>query len=133
MYPCHVLQLCGPGNAYSVLTEIVNGIPLTEEGVAKYHERASWLWDILTHESRDTRTLDLKDIVVRADGKVVPSQSKGQVWEAVTLLTLNSILTVEGLLSAKLPVPSNTVSVHMRRHWYYPERTRVQPWCLVEQ
>jgi hypothetical protein len=42
---------------------------------------------------------------VRADGEVVAGEREGKIREAVTLVTLNRVLSVEGLLGTNLLVP----------------------------
>jgi len=48
--------------------------------------------------------LDLKDVVVWADGEVVTGEGEGEVWKRVTLITLDGVLAVVTLLGAHLLV-----------------------------
>lgn len=48
--------------------------------------------------------MDLKNVVVWGDGEVVATKSEGHIWETVTLLALNRVLSIISLLGAHLLV-----------------------------
>lgn len=96
--------LLGLGETNGVVANIVDGVVFPEESVTKDDERASRLGDVEAHEGADAATLDLKNVVVRANGEVVTGEGEGEVGERVTLLALNSVLAVVALLGANLLV-----------------------------
>ena len=57
-----------------------------------------------SHEAGDARTLNLENVVVWGDGEVVAAKSEGHIWEAVTLLALNGVLSIVSLLGTHLLV-----------------------------
>jgi hypothetical protein len=97
--------LLGLGETNGGVAEVVYGVPLPQEGVAENSERAYGLGEVHTHEGRDARALDLKNVVVGADGEVVAGKREGKVGQTVALVALNRVLAVEALLGTDLLVP----------------------------
>ena len=97
-------RLLGLGEADGVVADIVNGVVFPEESVTEDDEGTSRLRDVEAHERADAAALDLKDVVVRADGEVVAGEGEGEVGERVTLLALNGVLAVVTLLGTNLLV-----------------------------
>ena len=61
-----------------------------------------WFWDIHPEKGRNAGALNLKDVVVCGYAEVVSAESESHIWEAVTLLALNSVLSVVALLGTNL-------------------------------
>jgi len=57
-----------------------------------------------SHEAGDARSLNLKNVVVWSDAEVVATEGEGHIWETVTLLALNSVLSIVALLGTNLLV-----------------------------
>lgn len=87
-----------------VVLQVIDRVPSAEESISKNDERTDWCWEIHTHESRDTRARDLKDIVVSGDLEIVSTELEGQAWEAVSLCAVDGVLSVPALLSTNLLV-----------------------------
>jgi len=105
MHPNNISNhLLGLGETDSRVADIVNRIPPPEEGVSKDGKGTYGLREVHAEEGRDTRSLDLENVVVSTDGEVVASQSEGEVGQTVTLVALNGVLAVVGLLSTDLLV-----------------------------
>ena len=98
-------SLLGLGKANGRVAHVVDGVPLPEESVSKDSKRASRLWEVHTHESRDAGSLNLENVVIGTDGEVVASKRECEVGQTVTLVALNRVLAVESLLGANLLVP----------------------------
>jgi hypothetical protein len=103
LYDNHHLSL-GLGETDAVATEVVDRVVSAEEGITKDGKRTSRGRNIEAHEGRDTRALDLKDVVVGGDGEVVTGQGKAEVGKRVTLVTLDGVLAVVALLGTDLLV-----------------------------
>jgi hypothetical protein len=95
------------GQTNGVVANIVHRVPLPEESISENGKGSYGLGEVHTHESRDARSLDLKNVVESTDGKVMSSESKGEVGQTVTLVTLNSVLSVESLLGTNLLVAAD--------------------------
>lgn len=57
-----------------------------------------------SHEGGDARSLDLKNVIVSSDREIMASKIEGNVWQTVTLVTLNSVLSIVSLLGTHLLV-----------------------------
>jgi hypothetical protein len=99
--------LLRPGKTNGVVTNIVDRVPLPEESISENGEGSYGLGEVHTHEGRDARSLDLKNVVKSTDGEVVSSEGEGEVGQTVTLVTLNSVLSVETLLGTNLLVAAD--------------------------
>lgn len=99
----HRLSL-GLGETDTVAAEVVDGVVSAEESITENGKRTSRGGDIEAHEGRDTRTLDLKDVVVGANGEVVAGQGEAEVRERVTRAALDSVLAIVALLGTDLLV-----------------------------
>jgi hypothetical protein len=97
-------RLLGLGKTNSRVADIVDRVPPPEEGVSEDGKGAYGLREVHAEEGRDTRSLNLKNVVVSTDGEVVAGQSEGEVGQTVTLVALNGVLAVVGLLSTDLLV-----------------------------
>ena len=95
-------SLLGLGKTNSRVADIVDRVPPPEEGVTEDSKRTNGLGEVHAEESRDTRSLNLEDVVVGTDGEVVAGQGEGEVGQTVTLVALNGVLTVVRLLSTNL-------------------------------
>ena len=51
-----------------------------------------------SHKGRNARTLDLQDVVVGGDGKVISAECEGHIRQRVAFLTVNRVLAIVGLL-----------------------------------
>jgi hypothetical protein len=90
-----------------VVANIVDRVPLSEESISENGEGSHGLGEVHTHEGRDARSLDLKNVVKSTNGEVVSSEGEGEVGQTVTLVALNSVLSVESLLGTNLLVAAN--------------------------
>lgn len=97
--------LLGLGKTNGAVAEVVDRVPPPEEGIAENSEGTHRLGEVHAHEGRDAGALNLKDVVVSRDGEVVAGEREGEVGQTVTLVALNSVLSVEGLLGTNLLVP----------------------------
>jgi hypothetical protein len=97
-------RLLGLGEADGVVANVVDGVVFPKESIAENGERSSWLWDVEAHEGADAATLNLKNVVVRANGEVVAGKGEGEVGERVTLVALDGVLAVVTLLGTNLLV-----------------------------
>jgi len=100
----HPNLLLGLSETNGSLAEVVNGVPLSEECIAEDCQWAYGLGEVHSHKAGDTRSLDLKNIIVWGNAEVIPAKGEGHVWQTITLLTLNSILSVIALLGTYLLV-----------------------------
>jgi hypothetical protein len=96
--------LLGLGQTDGGITQVVYRIPLPQESIAKNSKGTYGLREVHTHEGRDARALDLKNVVVGSNGEVVSGERKGEVGQTVTLVALNRVLAVEALLCTNLLV-----------------------------
>ena len=103
MHDNHHLGL-GLGETDAVATKVVDRVVSAEESITKDGKRAGRGRDIEAHEGRDTRALDLKDVVVGGDGEVVAGEGEAEVRQRVTLVTLNGVLAIVALLGTDLLV-----------------------------
>lgn len=94
--------LSGSRKANGRVAEIIDRVPLPEESITENGERTNGFGEVHAHEGRDTRTLDLENIVIRTDGEVVTGERKGEVGQTVALVALNCVLAVEALLGTNL-------------------------------
>ena len=85
------------GQADGTVANVVHGVPLAQESVTQDGKRAHGLREVHAHEGADAGALDLKGVVVGADGEVVAAQGEGQVRQRVTLVTLDRVLSSEAL------------------------------------
>lgn len=92
------------GEADTVATEVVDRVVSAEESITKNGKRTSRGRDIEAHEGRDTRALNLKNVVVGGDGEVVAGESEAEVRKRVTLVTLDGVLAIVTLLGTDLLV-----------------------------
>lgn len=105
MHPNNInCRLLGLGKTNSRVADIVDRVPPPEEGVSENGKGTYRLREVHTEEGGDTRSLDLEDVVVSTDGEVMAGQSEGEVGQTVTLVALNGVLAVVGLLSTDLLV-----------------------------
>ena len=104
--------LLGQGKSNTVGGQIIHRVPFPEEGIAQDNEGTSRLGNIKRSKRADARALHLKNIVVWRDGKVVAGEGESQIGEAVTLLTLDGVLTVVGLLRTHLLVAVKQLARH---------------------
>jgi hypothetical protein len=95
-------RLLGLGETNGVVADIVDRVVFPEESVTEDNKGTSRLRDVEAHEGADAAALDLKDVVVGADGEVVAGKGEGEVREGVTLLALNAVLAVVTLLGTNL-------------------------------
>lgn len=102
MHPNH--RSLGLGKTNSRVSDIVDRVPSPEEGVTENCKGTHGLGEVHAEESRDTRPLNLENVVVSTNSEVVAGQSKGKVGQTVTLVALNGVLTVIRLLSTDLLV-----------------------------
>lgn len=58
--------------------------------------------NLLTHDSRDTGSLNFQNIIVWSDGKIVPLKPKCHIVEVSTLSAVNRVLPIEALFSSNL-------------------------------
>lgn len=93
------------GKANGRVAKIIDRVPLPKESVAKNSKRSHGLREVHAHECRNTGSLDLQDVVISADGEVVAGEGESKVRKAITLVTLDSVLTVESLFRTNLLVP----------------------------
>jgi len=97
-------SLFGSSEANSSLAKIINGIPLSEECVAKDCQWAYGLGEVHSHEAGNARSLDLKNVIMSSNAEVVAAQVERDVWQITTLIALNSVLSVVALLGTNLLV-----------------------------
>jgi hypothetical protein len=97
-------SLLGPCETDSRVAHVVHRVPLPEESVTENSKRTGRLREVHSHESRDARSLDLKNVIVRVDGEVVASERESKVGQTVALAALDRVLTVEALLGTNLLV-----------------------------
>jgi hypothetical protein len=88
----------------AVLAEVVDGVPSSQESIAKDGQGAHGLGEVHAHDGGDTAALDLQDVVVRADGEVIAAQREGDIGELVTDSAVDSVLAVVALLGTNLGV-----------------------------
>lgn len=86
---------------------MVCGVVAPEKRVAENGQRTNRLGEVHTHERRDARALNLKNVVKGADSEVITTEREGKVGQAVALVTLYSVLTIEALLGADFLVAGN--------------------------
>ena len=48
---------------YSILVQVIYGIKLAKKDIANDPQRAHWFWQVHAHEGRNTRVLDIQDVV----------------------------------------------------------------------
>jgi hypothetical protein len=97
-------HLLGLGETNGVVANIVDRVVFPEESVTENDQGASRLGDVEAHEGADAAALNLEDVIVRADGEVVPGKGEGEVGKRVTLLALDAVLAVVTLLGTNLLV-----------------------------
>jgi hypothetical protein len=93
------------GETYGIVAEIINRVPLPQESISKNSKRTYRLREIHAHECRDARALNFEDVVERSDGEIVAGKSETHVGEAISLLAINRILSIKGLLGTYFAVP----------------------------
>lgn len=98
-------RLFGLGQSNGVVAQVVDAVPLAQECVTQDGQGPHGLGEVHAHEAADARARDLQDVVVGADGEVVAGEGEGHVRQRVTLLTLDGVLSGEGLLGTNLLVP----------------------------
>lgn len=57
-----------------------------------------------SHEAGNARTLNLQDVVVWGNSEIITAKSERHIWQAITLVTLNSVLSVVSLLGTNFLV-----------------------------
>lgn len=97
-------HLSGSSETDRSLAKIVDGVPLSQEGITKDGEWSGWCWEVHSHECRDARTLNLEDIIISRDAEVMATKSECNIWKRVTLIALNGVLPIVSLLCAHLLV-----------------------------
>lgn len=98
----HLFGFC---EADAVGLKIVDRVVSPQERIAKYSKGTDGFGEVHAHKGRNARALNLKDVVVRTDGKVVAGKGEGKIGQAVALVALDSVLAVEALLRSHLLVP----------------------------
>lgn len=98
----HLLLSSSKANA--VGTEIIDRVPLPQEGIAEDGQRTRRRRDIHAKEGRDAGSLDLEDVIIGRDGEVVPGEREADILEFGTLVAVDAVLPVEALLGANLLV-----------------------------
>lgn len=93
------------GKTNGTIAHVVDAVPLAEESISKDGQRTNRLGEVHTHEGTDARSLDLQDVVIRGDGKVVASQSDCEIGKRVALCTVNSVLSIPRFRGSNLLVP----------------------------
>lgn len=70
----------GLSETNGIVAEIIDAVPLPQECITQDSERSDGLWEIYAHESRDTRSLDLQDVIKSSNREVGAGESKGHIW-----------------------------------------------------
>lgn len=102
-----MFHLFGLSKTDGVVAQVVDAVPAAQESITQNGQRANRLGEVHAHKRADAGALDLENVVVGSDGEVVASQGEGQVGQVSTLVTVDSVLAVPGLLGANLRVPTD--------------------------
>lgn len=93
-----------------VVTDIIDTVPAAQEGITQDSKGTHRLGEVHAHEATNAGALDLKDVVVGANGELVTTQGEGEIGQRVTLVTLDTVLASEALGGTDLLVPVEWVS-----------------------
>jgi hypothetical protein len=75
------LNLLGLGQTNSVVIQVVNAVPFSEESITKDSQWTNGFGEVHAHERTNARALDIKNVVAGADGEVMAAQGHGQIRE----------------------------------------------------
>lgn len=103
-----LLRLCESDTGAA---NVIDRVPLPQERVTQDSKGTHGLGEVHAHEGRDTRSLDLEDVVEGRNGEVVSGEREGKIGQSVALVALNSVLTVERLLGTDFLVPINVQQI----------------------
>lgn len=98
-------RLFGLAKLDNIVAQVVNTVPLAQEGVAQDGQRACRSREVHAHEGADAGALHLQDVIVGGDAEVVTSQVEGEVRQTVPLRAVNRVLPGPALLSTNFTVP----------------------------
>jgi hypothetical protein len=104
LIPCFKINLCSLGKTDGALAQVIDGVPLAQESITQNSQGTNRSREVHAHKGRDTASLDLEDVVVGANGKVVTTELEADVGKAVTDRAVDGVLAVEALLGANLLV-----------------------------
>jgi hypothetical protein len=62
-----------------VVTDIIDTVPATQEGVTQNSKGTHRLGEVHAHEAADAGALDLQDVVIGANSELVATQGEGEV------------------------------------------------------
>lgn len=96
-----LLSLSQPNRA---LLKIINRVPPPQERITQNRQWADWLREIHAHKRANTRSLDLKNIVISTDAEILSANLERDIWELITFSAINSVLSIPALLGAHLGV-----------------------------
>lgn len=99
-----VICLFGLGQANSSLAKVVDGVVAAQECVTQDGKRTDRLRNVHSHEGRNAAARHLQDVVIGADGEIVPAEPEGDIREVLALVAVNRVLSVVALLGANLAV-----------------------------
>lgn len=97
-------RLFGLGEADGTVAQVIDAVPSPEESIAQNGQGPHGLGEVHAHEGANAGTLDFENVVIRANGEVVASQSHGEVGQRVALRAVDSVLAVPRLRSTNLLV-----------------------------
>lgn len=92
------------GKTDGIVAKVVDRVPLSQESIAEDDKRASWRGNIKAGESGDAGALNLQDVLIGGNGKVVSGQSECQIRQRTLLGALDGVLTVPALLGTNFGV-----------------------------
>lgn len=95
-------NLLGLGEAYSVVTQIINRVPSSQESITQDGEGSYRLRKVHSHDSADASALHLKNIVIGTNCKLVTGEGEGKIGKRVAFRAFNSKLSVPSLLGTNL-------------------------------
>lgn len=97
-------NLPGLSKADSVVTQIVDRVPSSQESITQNGEGPYGLREVHSHESTNARALNFKNIIERTDFELVTGEGESKVWKRITFVALNRVLSVPSLLGSNLLV-----------------------------
>lgn len=107
-------HLFGLGQTDGIVTDIINTVPATQEGITQDGQRTNGLREVHAHEAADAGALDLQDIIIRTNSELVTSEGKGEIGQRIPLLTINAVLACEALGGTNFLVAVEMVSRRSR-------------------
>lgn len=99
-----VENLFGLGKTNGVVAKVIDAVPLAQERISQDGQRTNRLREVHAHETADAGALELKDVVVGADGEIVAAKGESEIRQGVNSSTINAVLSSEALGGANLLV-----------------------------